>query len=134
VNSKVDPVIETFLAVKDLQIRDQIRMAFRLNAAFRVSPVPREELLSLIGEPAQVDLVIVDAGKDDDATEEQLGQIRQANPRTAVVLVGDRTDAAPLHRAKLEHGVHTVIQTPIDPFDLARRIFRLHAVMSRKAH
>jgi AmiR/NasT family two-component response regulator len=123
-------VIETFLSVKDLQVRDQIRMAFRLNPAFRVLPVPREELLSLIGEPAQIDLVVVDAEADDEATELALGEIRQANPRTAVVLVGDRSEGSPLNRAKLEHGVHTVIPTPIDPFDLARRIFRLHAVLS----
>jgi AmiR/NasT family two-component response regulator len=123
-------VIETFLAVKDMQVRDQIRMAFRLNSAFRVSQVPPEELLSLIGEPAQVDMVIVDAEKDDVQTEESLARIRRVNPRAAVVLVGDRSEGAPLNRAKLEHGVHTVIPTPIDPFDLARRIFRLHSVMA----
>jgi AmiR/NasT family two-component response regulator len=122
-------VFETFVAVRDRQVRDQIRMAFRLNSAFRVSPVPRDDLLSLIGEPAQVDLVIVEAERDDATTEDALARIRRANPRTAVVLVGDRNDAAPLNRAKLEHGVHTVIPTPIDPFDLARRIFRLHAVL-----
>jgi AmiR/NasT family two-component response regulator len=123
-------VIETFLAVKDLQVRDQIRMAFRLNPAFRVSSVPRTELLSLITEPAQVDLVIVEADADDALTEESLSKIRRVNPRAAVVLVGDRSEGAPLNRAKLEHGVHTVIPTPIDPFDLARRIFRLHAVLA----
>lgn len=123
-------MFETFVAVKDRQVRDQIRMAFRLNPAFRVSPVPREELLSLIGEPAQIDLVIVDADRDDATTQESLQRIRKANPRTAVALVGDRDESAPLNRAKLEHGVHTVIPTPIDPFDLARRIFRLHAVLA----
>jgi hypothetical protein len=74
-------------------------------------------------------MVIVDAGYDDAQTQESINRIRLANPRTAVVLVGDRNEGAPLNRAKLEHGVHTVIQTPIDPFDLARRIFRLHAVL-----
>jgi AmiR/NasT family two-component response regulator len=125
-------VIETFVAVEDRQVRDQIRMAFRLNPAFRVSPVPRAELLSLITEPSQIDLVIVEADQDDALTEEALSRIRRANPRTAVVLVGDRSEGAPLNRAKLEHGVHTVIPTPIDPFDLARRIFRLHAVLAGK--
>jgi AmiR/NasT family two-component response regulator len=125
-------VIETLLAVDDLQVRDQIRMAFRLNPAFRVSAVPPADLLALISEPAQVDVVIVDAEKDDEQTQASLGRIRKANPRAAVVLVGDRSEGAPLNRAKLEHGVHTVIATPIDPFDLARRIFRLHAVLGGK--
>ena len=123
---------ETFLAVKDLQVRDQIRMAFRLNPAFRISTVPPDHLLPLISEPAHVDMVIVDAQPNDEATQESISRIRKANPRTAVVLVGDRSEGSPLNRAKLEHGVHTVISTPIDPFDLARRIFRLSAVMARR--
>jgi AmiR/NasT family two-component response regulator len=125
-------VIETYLAVKDLQVRDQIRMAFRLNPAFRVSAVPPKELLGVISEPAQVDVVIVDAPPEEDQTEETLNRIKEASPRAAIVLVGDRSEGAPLNRAKLEHGVNTVIATPIDPFDLARRIFRLHAVLQGK--
>jgi AmiR/NasT family two-component response regulator len=125
-------VIETFVAVKDQQVRDQIRMAFRLNPAFRLSAVLPEQLLPLIAAPAQVDMVIVDAEYDDAQTQESINKIRGANPKTAVVLVGDRNEGGPLNRAKLEHGVHTVIQTPIDPFDLARRIFRLHAVLAGK--
>ena len=125
-------MIETFLAVKDLQVRDQIRMAFRLNPAFRMSTVPPPQLIDVIRESPQVDLVITDAEADDTLMEEALVRIREANPRAAVVLVGDRSDGAPLNRAKLEHGVHTVIATPIDPFDLARRVFRLVAVLSGK--
>jgi AmiR/NasT family two-component response regulator len=125
-------VIETYLAVKDLQVRDQIRMAFRLNPAFRVSGVPPKDLLAVIAEPAHCDVVIVDAPAEESETEEALAKIRQASPKAAVILVGDRSEGAPLNRAKLEHGVHTVIATPIDPFDLARRIFRLHAVLVGK--
>jgi AmiR/NasT family two-component response regulator len=123
-------VIETYLAVKDLQVRDQLRMAFRLNPAFRVSTVPPEDLLQVIAKPANADLVITDAAEDEALTQETVARIKTANPRATVALVGDRNESSPLTRAKLEHGVHTVIATPIDPFDLARRIFRLHAVLT----
>jgi CheY-like chemotaxis protein len=125
-------VIETYLAVKDLQVRDQIRMAFRLNPAFRMSAVPPAELMGVISASTQVDLVITDAEADEVMTDEVLGRIRDASPRTAVVLVGDRNEGAPLNRARLAHSVQTVIATPIDPFDLARRVFRLHAVLMGK--
>jgi CheY-like chemotaxis protein len=125
-------VIETYLAVKDLQVRDQIRMAFRLNPAFRISTVPPTEVIGVIAESAQVDLLITDAGEDEALTDDVLGRIREANPRTSVVLVADRGDGTGLNRAKLSQSVQTVIATPIDPFDLARRIFRLHAVLTGK--
>lgn len=125
-------MIETFLAVKDLQVRDQIRMAFRINEAFRLSAVPPEELVGVIAESPQVDLVITDAEADEVMTDDVLNKIREASPRTAVVLVGDRNEGAPLNRAKLASSVQTIIATPIDPFDLARRIFRLHAVLTGK--
>jgi AmiR/NasT family two-component response regulator len=124
-------VIETYLAVKDLQVRDQIRMAFRINEGFRLSAVPPEELVSVIAE-SQVDLVITDAQADEAMTDDVLNKIREASPRSAVVLVGDRNEGAPLNRAKLASSVQTIIATPIDPFDLARRIFRLHAVLTGK--
>jgi AmiR/NasT family two-component response regulator len=123
-------MIETYLAVKDLQVRDQLRMAFRMNPAFRVSTVPPADLLGLITEPTQADLVITDAEADEAMTQEAVARIREASPRAAVALVGDRSEGSPLNRARLEHGVTTVIATPIDPFDLARRIFRLHAVLT----
>jgi response regulator RpfG family c-di-GMP phosphodiesterase len=125
-------VIETYLAVKDLQVRDQIRMAFRLNPAFRISTVPPGEVIGVIAESPQVDLLVTDAGENETLTDDVLGRIREANPRTNVVLVADRGDGTGLNRAKLSQSVQTVIATPIDPFDLARRIFRLHAVLTGK--
>jgi response regulator RpfG family c-di-GMP phosphodiesterase len=125
-------VIETFLAVKDLAIRDQIRMAFRLNQEFRMSAVPPAELIGVIAESPQVDLVITDAEADEQMTDEVVEKIRQASPRTAVVLVDDRNEGAPMNRARLAASVQTVIATPIDPFDLARRVFRLHSVLTGK--
>jgi two-component SAPR family response regulator len=114
------------ISVADVAIRDQIRTAMKVFPGLRALDVPRERLLTILTESETPDAIILDLDRNLDHRQELLEQVRQANREVPVLVVGDLPSRQYFSRVKVELNVLSFIATPLDQFDLARRLHRLY--------
>ena len=118
-------MLETLIAVKDPLTRDLLRAAFRERRVFRTAVTERERLPALLAPPCTADVVVIDLDPRSTADREALAALREINPAPAYVAVGPAGERSLFGPSKLELQVRTFVRTPVDAFDLARRLQRL---------
>lgn len=116
---------DVLVAVKDPSTLDLLKAAFGERRVFRAASAPRERLATLLLPPSPVAVVALDLDPTRGDDREFLDNLRRVNDRVAFVAVGPENDRAHFGPSRLELDVRCFVRTPIDPFDLARRLKRL---------
>ena len=116
-------------AIADSVLADQVRTAVRQCADWRPLLVHPSRLVEALSTDAKPAAVILDHPGQDRDLPHFVEAIRERAPEIEILLLGERTRRKESYRAKLDLGVFSFIPTPLDPFDLARRLHRLRSAL-----
>jgi len=114
-----------FLAIEDPSLRDQVRAGLRMFPNLRPVNLPQDLLpIALRSEPMS-GAIILDGDRSRGDLASRMEVVRELQPDLLLLVVGPRGQRERMHRSKLELEIFSHIPTPLEAFDLARRLNRL---------
>jgi hypothetical protein len=116
---------DVLLSIRDPSTLDLLRAAFAERGVFRPAAAPRERLALLLAPPSNVAAVALDLNPASGDDREFLAALRRVNSGVQFLGVGPAVERSHFGPSRLELDVRTFVRTPVDPFDLARRLKRL---------
>ena len=116
-------MIEVLVAIEDSNFRDVVRTAVREVCGMQPIAAPRSNLATLLAASPNVGAVIVEFNPVRDGP--LIAQLREISRSISIFAVVHRPDRSRITRLKIEHTLDAVIATPLDPYDLARRLRRI---------
>lgn len=122
-------MIKVLICLDDKRTTDVVKTAFKQFPSMTAYPVPQHKLMDLLAEP-NYHAVVVDLARN--GGEKLLGSMRAANAGIEVMTLIDRNHKERFNRLKVDLGIFSYIATPIDAFELARRIVRLEKHLIEK--
>ncbi|MEZ6194213.1 MAG: hypothetical protein R3F20_00565 [Planctomycetota bacterium] len=119
------------LCIEDAPTRDIVETALRQYGDVAVHPVPPDRLARLVSGD-EFAAVFLDLARKHEKAGALVAALREENPRIPVMCLVDRAQRERYNRLKLQHGIFSFVPTPIDAFDLARRIERLRTELETR--
>ncbi len=116
---------DVLISIRDPATLDLLRAAFAERGIFRTAAAPRERLAQLLAPPSGVAVVDLDLDPTKSEHRDLLASLRAVNSAVQFLAIGPEVERAHFGPSRLELDVRTFVRTPIDAFDLARRLKRL---------
>lgn len=119
---------QVLICLEDPPTSDIVVTGLRQFTDLVVHAVPAARMADLAAS-GEFAAAIVDLERRHERSSDFAREIRAAAPDIALLCLVDRERRERYNRAKLELKIFSFIPSPIDPFDLARRIQRLRAAL-----
>jgi hypothetical protein len=124
-------MFRVLISLDDQETDELVRASFKLFPSLAAFTVPHEKLTEIVADP-HYHAVIVNLSASTAGRSAFVEEIRALNAGVEIIALVDREEKDRFNKMKVDLGLFSCILTPIDPFDLAKKVLRLEQHLREK--
>lgn len=124
-------MFRVLISLDDRAMDELVKASFKLFPSLTAFTVPQEKLLELVADPHYA-AVVVNLDAATAGRTAFVAELRQVNPGIEIIALVDREQKERFNKLKVDLGLFSCVVSPVDPFDLAKKVLRLEQHLREK--